>query len=428
MERTKKHKCTKYEIDIEYTQWQLTRTLIEHIIDNYGQYKFIVYEFHNIMKQLLMAMCNSPLRSRLTAPWTIYYNIKVGDPFIQQLNIELIQKCGVGKLVTDIVNYIIDTVNSTVSSTPPTYELPGVIKIFKNRVSYRSFMLDMQPCQTSKLKRFHRRTMMAMIIRYSTIIIKSQQWSLPLTLFNVLYKNYNVRFEGFASPLNNCFDRYKNAEYCSLFKSDEYFGSIGNFFNIDIDNPIRGIKLDNIGWIIHPPYVLDIMMKAFQQICNGLANALLKGINMFVLFVIPYWVDSDVYRAVKRTHYNYTEIVMSRHTHFYENHGNYINSSFDTVLFIFHENNDVRKYSDIIDAIYVKNMPSNNNIPKSLRMFMNIDNFQRVSIVDNDDDTNSVVLNNESTSKTTWRIRYNSDNHNYVIRNKDISPLIVGLM
>jgi hypothetical protein len=270
--------------------------------------------------------------------------------------------------------------------------------------------------------------MMVMIIRYSTIIIKSQQWAMPSTLFNVLYNNYNVRFEGFASPINNYFGDYKNAEYCSMFDIDKSFGSIGSFFDMDMENPIPSVKLDSVGWIVHPPYVLDIMMKSFQKVCDGLANALLKGIDMFVVFIMPYLVDSEVYRAIKRTHYNYTEIVMTRHTHFYENHGRFINSSFDTVLFIFHDNKDIRKYSDIISSIYIKNIPDKINIPRSLKMFMTMNNYQQITIEDNDDSTNIVTLNYESTNKTTWRVRYNSDCKNYVIRNKDISPLVVKLM
>jgi hypothetical protein len=413
-------------LDAEYSQWLLTNNLLNYMITNYYHYKFAIYEFHNIMERFLMSMCNSPLKSRMAKPWTVYYHLTRTDPFVKQMYTELVQKCGVGKCAADIIEHVVFTINHTVSQQLPAYTSQGIIKIFRRRLSYRTFMIDLQPSQVAKLKRYNRWTMMIMVIRYSTIIIKSQQWSAPSTLFKVLYDNYNVRFEGYASPLNNGIGDFKNAEYCSLFDIDKQFGSIGNIYNVDMASPFDDIKLDSVGWIVHPPYVLQTMLDAFKKICQGLENAKLKGINLFVIFIIPYWSDSEIYRQIKRTHFKYTEIIMTRHTHFYENHGRFINSSSDTSVFIFDGDCcDIRKYSDIISAMYIKNIPDKPNIPKPLRNLIDMNNYQKISITDKDDETNVVVLNQKSLNQTTWKSKYTVNHENYVIRNKDISPIIV---
>jgi len=212
-----------------------------------------------------------------------------------------------------------------------------------------------------------------------------------------------------------------------MFDIDKEFGSIGSIYDIDISNPIDGVKLNRIGWIIHPPYVAQSILDAFQKIHDGLENAQLNGIDMFVIFIVPYWPDSDVYRKIKRTHFDHIEIIMTRHTHFYENHGRFINSSFDTSLFIFDDNSDICKYHDIISSIYIKNIPNKNNIPRSLKLLMaNIDH-QQIKITDKDDDTNIVTLSSDTNNRMMWKSQYNRDNDSYVVRRKDISPLIVKI-
>lgn len=422
---SKKNVCN---IDVEYAQWQLTRNLLNHMVTKYSQYKSSVYEFHNIIERLLMSMCNSTLKSRLCGPWTVYYYITRVDPFIKQMHVELVQKCGVGKYAIDIVEYIVNAINTFVSNDVPTYDTKGVVKIYKTRLSYRSFNIELHALQIAKLKRFNKHMMLAMIIRYCIIIIKSQQWSIPNGLFKVLYQKYNVRFEAFASPLNNGLKVHKNTKYCSLFDIDKNFESIGNIFDINMSSPISDVKLNNVGWIAHPPYIPSIMSATFDKIKEGLDSAQLRGVKMFVILIVPYWPDSEMYMKIKRTHHHYTEIVMTRHTHFYENHGRYINSSFDTSIFIFSENTSNNfQYADIIDAIYIKNIPCQINIPKIMKLCIRNSEYEQIILSDNDDNTNKVVMNTLSTNRTTWKLKYSGLNNNYVIKNKDISPLVVKI-
>lgn len=420
-------KYTTRDLDIEYVQWQLTRTLLSHIITKYSQYKTSIYEFHNIIERLLMTMCNSLCKTRMCPPWTVYYYVTRTDSFILQMRAELVQKCGVEPFADDIVEHVVNTINTFVASDPYVYDEKEVIKIYKHRLSYRAFNIELPSIQIAKLKRYPRVIMMVMVMRYCAIVIKSQQWSLPDTMFRVLYDKYNVRFEAFSSPINNTLCRYKNTGYCSMFDIDQHFGSMGSIFDTDMANPISGVKLENIGWVVHPPYIMETMVMAFERIKECISNAMLKGISTFIVFVIPYIPDSRLYKLIKKTHFKYTEIVMSRHTHFYENHGRYINSSFDTAVFIFDESADrfPDNYSDIVDAIYIKNMPSNINIPRITREFIKESNYDTIVIHDNDDDTNRVTMKMPSTNTIAWKMRYDDVNDNFVVTTKDISPMIV---
>jgi hypothetical protein len=417
------------KLDIEYLQWELTQNMVSHIVSNWCDNKSRMYEFHNAIERMLMSMCNSPLyNERISEPWTIYYTIAKTDPFINQITREILHKCGVDHYIDNIIDYIIYTINSFVSMEYPKYLSTAPIRIYKKRLTYRQFTITLPASEITKLKRYPSKPMMAMVMRYSAIIIKSQQWAVPSKLVNILYNKYNVRFEAFASPLNNGFGCKKNAEYCSLFLSDKKFGSIGSIFDINMANPINHVRLKSVGWLIHPPYIEDIMLKAYKHMMNGFETAVLQGITLFCVFVIPYNPDSNIYKLIRRSHYPFSEIVMNRHTHYYENHGRYINSSFDTVMFIFDQsdNKEISQYSDIINAMFINNMPKPmNNLSKNIKALMHLDDRSQITITDKDDSTNVITLS--ANTNTPWRIKYRKALDNYVVNTKDVSALVVKI-
>lgn len=415
---------TNERIYVEYQQWKLTQNIIQYMIRNFSHFKFTIYEFHNAMERLLMIMVQNKMRAK--PPWTIYYPITTEDRFVAQFHSELIQKCGIGKCADAVVDRLIKSINNLMvkKCTNKRYK----IIVTKTRVSYRSFTLDLPPKTINILSKYNRVDMIVMLMRYSAMVIKSQQWAVPSMLVKTLYTKYNIRFEGFASPINNYFSTLQNTQYCSIFDDDKKFGSIGNFFNTKLDNPFIGkINLPSIGWLVHPPCIPHIIHNAYLHICDSLSNAQLRNVNLTIVLIIPHQPDSELYRVIKHTHYKYTEIIYPRHLHFYENHGRYISSSFDTNIFIFDQTNDISKYYDIIDSMYIGNIPNGEcGIPKPLKLFIDIGNFQSMNIVDRDDSTNIVTLNKTSSNKITWQLRYNKDGNNYIIKTCDISPIIVN--
>ena len=419
-------------MDIEYAQWALTQKIVNEVITRWSNERpSSIYEMHNIIERMLMSMCNSELCSRRVKPWTIYYTIRPGDPFMRDVKSDLFDKCNLGRSADLVINYICGEINKMVSSPPPVYSYPKTapIRIFRRRLTYRDFTIALPAKTISRLKRFPPRPMMVMVIRYCALIIKSQQWTIPTQLADTLYNDYNVRFEAFASPLSTVFNEKKNTGFYSLFPEDQQFGSMGNLFDTDMSCPIADVALKQVGWIVHPPYINDIMHKAYSHIMTSMANAELHCIDLFIVFVIPYIPTSKLYLQIRKSHYAFVEIVLTRHTHFYENNGTFINSPFDTVMFMFDQTRtrNISNYSSIVDAIYINNIPRVDNIPKQLRAILRLDDSSRLTVYDKDDDTNVVTLSIPNHKKHPLRLKYRSVSDNYVVNMTETSALVVKL-
>lgn len=405
-------------LDVEYVQWQLTNMLMGIIITRWCDARTSVYEFHYIIERMLMGMCNSELRhSRLVAPWTVYYRLTVDDPFIKQMAVEAIQKCNMGTRVDELVEYVVSTINQTISKgvSPPKNTAAARIRIYRTRLTYRNFMIDLPKLTIAKLKRGNKRDMMIVVMRYCTIILKSQQWSIPKKLFDLLYTTYNVRFEGFASPLSSNFVNRKRAMYCSMFDCDKAYGSIGNFMDIDMLAPIAGVTIPKIGWVLHPPYVDSVLMETSAKILRALDDAKLMNVNLFIVLVMPYWPESRHYDRLKQTHHPYAELIMTRNTHYYENHGKVVGSSFDTVVFIFDRNQSSgMAYADIISAMYINNAPNKTNYPRATKALLSISDTTSYIIQDQNDPAHKVTLSINNNA-SNWNIKYHYIQNQYIV-------------
>lgn len=111
-------------------------------------------------------------------------------------------------------------------------------------------------------------------------------WSITPDAYKALTtnaKDISEIIEGFASPFNN------NIElYCSLYKSDKNFGSIGNFFDTIL---LRGMENQSVEdfsvrrWIINPPFTNNIL--------SMVHDAIMVRLNTFpddeYYFLLPDW-------------------------------------------------------------------------------------------------------------------------------------------
>ena len=110
-----------------------------------------------------------------------------------------------------------------------------------------------------------------LIYRYSYIDSGNQQLAIDKRI-KELFKEYNVDFELFGSAIN-----VVSNYYCSLFYDIErYFGSQGNFFDIELK---QGIYWCN------PPYDNTIM----EQTAIKLIKTMKNNINVGFLVTIPIW-------------------------------------------------------------------------------------------------------------------------------------------
>lgn len=114
------------------------------------------------------------------------------------------------------------------------------------------------------------------LFRYQLLGSNNHQLGILPNIINNMNKDYNLNFECFASSINSTL---KN--YCSIyFDMEQYFGSHGNFFNIDI---IEGT------YSFNPPYQKDIMNIGIKKIFDFLNKAKELNNNLTFIMTIPIW-------------------------------------------------------------------------------------------------------------------------------------------
>ena len=110
-----------------------------------------------------------------------------------------------------------------------------------------------------------------LIFRYSYIDSGNQQLAINKKVKDI-FKDFGVDFETFGSAIN-----VVSNYYCSLFYDiEKYFGSQGNFFDINIT---QGLYWCN------PPYINVIMAESAKKILNIINN----NNNVGFIITIPLW-------------------------------------------------------------------------------------------------------------------------------------------
>jgi hypothetical protein len=113
----------------------------------------------------------------------------------------------------------------------------------------------------------------AIIYRYQLLGSNNHQLAVLPTIMTRMNVDYNLDFECFASSINATFPHY-----CSIYYDlERYFGSVGNFFEIE---PIKG----TFGF--NPPYQIDIIKNGLNKILILLEETKHK---LTFIITIPIW-------------------------------------------------------------------------------------------------------------------------------------------
>ncbi len=114
------------------------------------------------------------------------------------------------------------------------------------------------------------------IFRYQLLGSNNHQLGILPRIINNMHTDYQLTFECFASAINSSLNNY-----CSIYYDlEKYFGSLGNFFNIDL---IEGTHSFN------PPYQKDIMDQGILKLFNLLDNAKAANKKLTFIMTIPIW-------------------------------------------------------------------------------------------------------------------------------------------
>jgi hypothetical protein len=176
----------------------------------------------------------------------------------------------------------------------------------------------------------------AMAMRYHSVLsYSSQHWNIPRKIFKSAYDaSMGDVIEGFSSPINSQLLLVTEAgvkpKFCSLFPdTDAVFGSLGDFFALDLSQVEGMLMFDN------PPYIIELMDKVSEQ-----HEYWLSKIPVSIIFVVPDWTDAKYYNISINSSYLVKERRLAKGTHYYESQdeeGNVITikANFPSHVFLF---------------------------------------------------------------------------------------------
>ena len=114
------------------------------------------------------------------------------------------------------------------------------------------------------------------LFRYQLLGSNNHQLGVKSDIMHKMNDNYNLNFECFASSINNTFPHY-----CSIYQDvEQYFGSVGSFYNLI---PKKGT------FGINPPYQKNIIDSALLKVINFLYLAKEKNNELSFIITIPIW-------------------------------------------------------------------------------------------------------------------------------------------
>ena len=290
-----------------------------------GLYKYgNNYEIRNIWERFMLELGNKG---------SLYSKITINSPVVKKLINELNEK----KYEVDMV-YIKDFINKintfVKKKEAQKYDIELVYTNDTIIISSNNNIFKVKPYTINVLKDYSDDIVIPMVVRYLTSSTGSLQWAVPKIQYDYLYDNYNVRYEGFASPLNSRLMGRPNAKFCSLYyDTDKHFGSMGSFF---------GKKMRKGNWAVNPPYIETIMENA--------AKKCVKEVNSMIFFTMPYWTDCNAYKILMK-HAKYFKL-LERYKHFYESNIRII-SKFDSIVFILDSYKKDIDYTGICDKMII---------------------------------------------------------------------------
>ena len=287
-------------MEIEYQRW----LMINSILDIYPK----SYEYKNIIERLFLNMSNI----KNNTGFSVCKILDIDNPIIKiAIHQSLEKKIFYTNLsATNHFKGVIKIINNFIKNKEK-FNTSSIGVINKNKIQYKKFSEDFPGNRIKLLKNIlskkgvkdKNNKISQMFLRYMSIGIRGQQWNMPFKNYKYLNDRFNIEIEGFASPINSQLIKISSdKKFCSIFyDTDKYFGSLGNFFDLDISN--KSI-------CVNPPYMEPILIKTLDKILELVDN------NVRTFTIMPYWEDSKIINIIK-DHAVYYEILENK-KHYYE--------------------------------------------------------------------------------------------------------------
>lgn len=160
-----------------------------------------------------------------------------------------------------------------------------------------------------------------MLLKYSMLPSPALSWQIPRAVFEYMMEKHGLTLEGCASPINSQLLPL-GGRYCSPFKSDAVFGSLGSLFDNNLEGEVS---------LINPPYVEDFMTLAANKIEFTLENTEQKTM---MVFLAPKWSDAAFYTILSKSKYMKTIYQLPKNQHSYEDASIKKLAKFDSTIFV----------------------------------------------------------------------------------------------
>jgi hypothetical protein len=343
-------------IEQELIQYDITSSLVKLFITNK---KFKLTEYINCLERWVLS-----LAARSGA--CIYYKTDITDIINKKLVDELKEK-----KLPSLINQILSTVNkglympipiiinnNTTSYNNKEEDTQGWIiniTVFPRKTFYINIPMSKQKYNILQKFTSNPDCITIMLLRYSTLINKGQQWALPDVQFKYLFENYGINHEGFSSPLNSGLLGCIKGKFCSLFNDTDFiFGSIGSFFDQTLYYKPSLKEKEPNHWIINPPFIESMIERVSNKIVKELEIAYELGIEIMVIYVLPSWSDCAGYIKIRESKFLKKEKHLEKKKHFYEHVGkkNVVNSR--STVFILDTYKILKDYTGILDPMILK--------------------------------------------------------------------------
>ena len=294
-------------MELWYSNYKISQSLL-------GLYKQKAYkkkyEFKNILERFLLNRANlkgtecmfMPLVDDVTDVGLLnkMYNELIAKKI--KINIEDVPPC-----------FIQENTSCVTTSKPYIRKGDIIYKDFRWRIDDRTRLL---------IRKYSLESVTLTALKYASLLSGGQQWSMPKDAFKYLSVNNNFNYEGYASPFNSFLLPY-NGLFCSLFDTDNEYGSIGTF------NYKKITQYCNCNWIVNPPYTEYILEYATNQVLKALELT-----SIAVVMLVPNWKDAAFYAKLSDSIYLKFLIPLERGKHYYESTTHEVVAHFDSNLVI----------------------------------------------------------------------------------------------
>jgi hypothetical protein len=306
------HKDFWPKINVEYYRQQLVHDILNEHQNYFNKYQ--QYEFKNIFERWLLNSANIVDAADYIFASDVLKNInhELNKNFIYEM---LEKKLCSPKLANYILNDIIKKA-STFLNKKDDYakeEITDSIVIYNytnyREMTFRKYKKEIANDRYQILSKAGDENILIAALRYAGIISSSQHWQMPIDKYREYVEKYGVNLEGFASPFNSQLLLINQGNFCSLFlDTDKVFGSIGNFFDADLQNKVVAVN---------PPYVLSILDNMAKKCISECEKAEKLGNKIKLFIIMSAWRDTEAYISLSKSKYLLESSELKPMEHFY---------------------------------------------------------------------------------------------------------------